>query len=118
MNYIETFKIDNCEKITLHYYKKMSDKRDGVSPKSEEITDKTIFGKILLLMNKLPDKGEMMIKMGDVPVLEVIMTINKSETVYFTYYRKSVKTTDSSFYSNPPDEEKILFELLNSILNN
>ena len=95
----------------------MSDQRDGISPKSAEIKDKAIFGKILLLMNKLPDKGDKMVKMGDVPILDVIITLDKSETVYFTYYQMSVKTPDTSFYSNPPEEEKILFELLNAIMN-
>lgn len=117
MKYINTFKIDKCDKITLHYYKKMSDQRDGISPKSAEIKDKAILEKILLLMNKLSDKGDKMVKMGDVPILDVIITIDKSETVYFTYYQMSVKTTDTSFYSNPQEEEKVLFEFLNAILN-
>lgn len=116
MKYAETFKIDNCEKIALSYYKKMSDKRDGFRPKTAEITDKTILGKTILLLNKLPDKGDMMVKMGDVPILEVILTINKDEQVSFTYYQKSIKTTDTSFYSKHPEEEKILYELLMSFL--
>lgn len=118
MKYIETFKINKCDKITLNYFKIMSDSRDGVAPKSKEITDKVTLDKILLLINQLPDKGVKMIKMGNVPMLDVIMTTDKGETIYFTYYEGIIKTTDTSFYSDQrPKEEKILYGLLMSILN-
>jgi len=118
MKYAETFKINKCDKITLDYYKKMSDSRDGVKPKSKEITDKVILEKILLLLNKLPDKGDHMIKMGDVPILNVILTVDKGEKIYFTYFQDMIKTPDTSFYYSPgPKEEKVLFDLLKSILN-
>lgn len=117
MKYIETFQINKCDKITLNYYKKMSDKRDGIVPKSLDITDKVVLEKILSLMNKLPEKGDMMVKMGDVPILDVILTTDNSEVIYFTYYQKSVKTTDTSFYSSHPEEEKMLYELLTGMLN-
>ena len=118
MKYVETFKINKCDKITLHYFKIMSDSRDGIAPKSKEITDKTTLDKILLLVNQLPDKGVQMIKMGNVPMLDVIITTDKGETKYFTYYQGIIKTTNTSFYSDPrPKEEKILYGLLLSILN-
>ena len=118
MKYAETFKINKCDKITLNYYKKMSDSRDGVQPKSKEITDKVTLEKILLLLNNLPDKGEEMIKMGDVPILNVVLTVDKGETIYFTYFQDMIKTPDTSFYSGPkPKEEKALYDLLKSILN-
>ncbi len=118
MTYTATFQIKKCDKIILRYYKKMSDSRDGVTTKSKEITDKVILQKILLLLKQLPDKGDMMIKMGDVPILEVLMTIDKGETVYFTFYDKMIKAPDTSFYSGTaPAEEKKLFDLLTSILN-
>jgi len=112
MNYVTTFKIDKCEKIVLNSYKKMSDSRDGIKPKSKEITDKAVLEKILALINKLPDEGTMMIKMGDVPIIDVILTINKAETVYFTYYQSSIKTPATSFYSDHPSQETQLYNLL------
>jgi hypothetical protein len=118
MKYVETFKINKCNKITLHYYKLMTDSRDGIAPKSKEITDKATLDKILLLVNQLPDKGTKMIKMGNVPLLDVIITTDKGETIYFSYFQGIIKTTDTSFYSDPrPKEEKILYGLLMSILN-
>lgn len=117
MNYVETFKVGKCDKLALSYYKKMSDKRDGIKPSmSVEITDKGILEKIISLLNKLPDKGDMMIKMGDVSTLEAVLTTGKGENFYFTYYQNSIKTTDTSFYSTPPLEEKMLYELLMSLL--
>ena len=96
----------------------MTDSRDGIAPKSKEITDKATLDKILLLVNQLPDKGTKMIKMGNVPLLDVIITTDKGETIYFSYFQGIIKTTDTSFYSDPrPKEEKILYGLLMSILN-
>jgi hypothetical protein len=117
MNYVETFKIADCEKITLYYYEKMSDPRDGGTPKTREITDRETITKLLALINKLPDEGEKMIKMGDVAMLRVNLTLSKSETVFFTYYGKMVKAPDTAFYSNGPAEEKTLYGLLITLLN-
>ncbi len=112
MKYIETFKIDSCDKISLYYFKKMSDKRDGIpAAKSNDITDKVIINSILALLNKLPEKGDEMIKMGDVSILEVVL-IQKNNHSYFTFYKNAIKTPDTSFYSNSPQEEKMLYDLL------
>lgn len=112
MNYIETFKIDSCDKIVLHYYKKMSDKRDGIpASKTIDITDKAVIQSIIMLLNKLPEKGDEMIKMGDVEILEVVL-IQKNNLSYFTFYKNAIKTIDTSFYSNSPQEEKMLYDLL------
>lgn len=112
MKYIETFKIDSCDKISLNYFKKMSDKRDGnQASKTINITDKVVIQSIIMLLNKLPDKGDEMIKMGDVDILEVVL-IQKNNTSYFTFYKNSIKTPDTSFYSNSPIEEKMLYDLL------
>ncbi|MBU1077207.1 MAG: hypothetical protein KKH98_07940 [Spirochaetes bacterium] len=116
MNYIETFKIPACEKIVLESYKKMSDSRDGKAPKVREITDKDVLKKILALMNELPDKGEEMIKMGDVPIINVVLFIGHDKAVYFTFYQDMVKTPDTSFYSEAPAQEKELYDLLVSFL--
>lgn len=114
MKYIETFKINKCEKITLHFYKKISDSRDGIPPLVREINDKEVLGEIISLLNKLPDKGDMMIKMGDVAVLKVIITLDNTASSYFEYYEDSIKTPATSFYSGSPGEEKKLYELLMS----
>lgn len=114
MKYIETFKIIKCEKISLHFYKKMSDSRDGIPPLVREISDKGVLGEIVSSLSKLPDKGDMMVKMGDVAVLKVIITIDNTESSYFEYYEDSIKTPATSFYSESPSEEKKLYELLMS----
>jgi hypothetical protein len=112
MKYIETFNIDSCEKISLLYFKKISDKRDGIpASKTIDITDKAVIQSIIVLLKKLPDKGDEMIKMGDVEILEVVL-IQKNNSSYFTFYKNAIKTPDTSFYSNSPQEEKVLYNLL------
>jgi len=111
MNYIETFKIKTCNKITLQYFNKMSDARDGKAPIEKEIIDENKLKQILFLLNKLPDEGDMMVKMGDVPILNVILQVDKNEPVYFTYYQSAIKTPATSFYSIAPTEVKLLHDL-------
>lgn len=114
MQYVETFKIEHCEKITIRYYNKMSDSNDGIPPKSKDITDVETIYQLLSLINKLPDKGEIMIKMGNVSVLQVLLTINETETVFFSFYGSGIKTTDTTFYSKHPVEEKKIYDMLMS----
>ncbi|HEY9049326.1 MAG TPA: hypothetical protein VIN08_25665 [Ohtaekwangia sp.] len=115
--YTSTFKFKPCDKIILTYYDRMSDQRDSIPPhKTSTITDHATINRILALTDKLPDKGDIMIKMGDVSILETTLVYPDS-VVYFTYYESRVKTPDTSFYSERPQEEKVLYELLISTLN-
>jgi hypothetical protein len=117
MNYIETFQTDVCDRILLEYYNKLSDERDNIAPyKQAVLTDPDTIKKIITLMHALPDKGDMMVKMGNVPVLKVTL-IYKDKAVFFKYYENSVQTPATSFYSTPPQEEKLLFELLMAAVN-
>jgi len=123
VKYITTFNIENCNKITLQYYHKMANTKDGKPSKTLVITDtgsvdKPNLDKILTLIKTLPDKGTKMTKMsGDVPLLNVILSTNTGETTYFSYCYGQAKTTDSSYYMDPrPKEEKILYGLLLSLL--
>ncbi len=117
MNYIETFQADVCDKILLEYYNKMSDERDNIAPhKQAVITDTDTIKKIIDLIHAFPDKGDMMVKMGDVPVLKVTL-IYKDKAAFFKYYENSVQTPATSFYSTPPKEEKLLYELLMTAVN-
>jgi len=114
--YITTFQIDQPDKINIESYDKMSAQYDStLTPKRTEVTDASTITRILKLIKALPDKGEIMKKMGDVPLLEVRLTY-KEKVLYFDYYSESVKTPDTSFYTNPPAEEKQLFDLLNTLL--
>lgn len=76
-----------------------------------DITDKVIINSIITLLSKLPNKGDEMMKMGNVAVLEVVL-IQKNNLTYFTFYKNFIKTPDTSFYSNSPQEEKMLYDLL------
>lgn len=117
MQYTETFQLSTCDKIILEYYNKMSDQPNGIAPlKKASIVAKDSIEKIITLVHALPDEGDMMVKMGDVPILNVTL-VYPDKSVFFTYYENSVKTPATSFYSAPPKEEKILFELLMATLN-
>lgn len=114
MKYLESFKINSCEKITIYFNEKMSDSKNGKPPKVKEISDKKDLKKIILLLNKLPDKGDVMISMVNSPVLKVIITQSEAEKSYFEYYGHSIKTPATSFYSESPIEEEKLYKLLMS----
>ena len=115
--YITTFQVGQPQSITIESFLKMSDQNDStVVPKGAEVTDGPTIVRILELLKSLPDKGEIMKKMGDAPLLEVKL-IYADKILYFDYYSGSVKTSDTSFYASAPDQEKQLFDLLNSLLN-
>jgi hypothetical protein len=117
MNYIETFQADVCDKILLEYYNKISDERDNIAPQKETVlTNTDTIQNIINLIHAFPDQGDMMVKMGDVPVLKVTL-IYEDKAVFFKYYENSVQTPATSFYSTPPKEEKLLYELLMAAVN-
>ncbi|MFY9311509.1 MAG: hypothetical protein WAQ28_20865 [Bacteroidia bacterium] len=116
LKYVTTFKIDSCEKITIRYHKKMSDPGNGIAPKTKEIRDKATISQLLQLIRALPDTGEIMKKPGDVSVLQVILTLNDNETEFFAFYGETIKTTDTSFYSKHPAEEKVIYNMLMKLL--
>ena len=110
MQYLKTFKIKSCYKITVNQYKKASDSRDGKKHKSAEISNKHTIDKIIKLLNALPDKGEIMISWGPVPLTEVIMH-NEDGSEFFSFYNSRIKTPDTSFYSEKYSEEEKLYNL-------
>ncbi len=117
MSYVSTFQLKPCVKIKLEYFEKLSDERDGVAAKkTKELTDAKVISEIFALLTPLPDKGDMMVKMGDVPFLRASL-IYADRTEYFTFFSKFIKTPDTSFYSPHPAEEKKLYDLLQSLLN-
>lgn len=117
MKYIETFQAKVCDKILLEYYNKLSDEGDNIAPqKQATITDADTIKKITTLLHAFPDQGDMMVKMGNVPVLKVTLIYN-DQAVFFKYYENSVQTPATSFYSTPPKEEKLLYEILMAIVN-
>ena len=116
--YIETFQVKDCSKIVLEQYGKMSDEFDETPPQHiREITDEPTISSIISLASALPDKGEIMKKMGNVPLLKATFFC-KEDTVFFDYYQDAVKTPATSFYATHPKEEKVLYELLVSLLEN
>ncbi len=114
--YVTTFQIAQPQRITIESFQKMSDQHDStIVPKGAEVIDGPTIIRIVELVKALPDKGEIMKKMGDAPLLEVKL-IYADKVLYFDYYSESVKTPDTSFYANAPEQEKQLFDLLNSLL--
>ena len=117
MTYITTFQFDKPERIDVEYFAKMSDQRDSVpAAKKAQITDANTITTIMGYAGKLPDKGDIMIKMGDVPITNIILSY-PDKKLYFTFYNHRVKTPATSFYSNAPADEKALYDFLFSIVN-
>jgi hypothetical protein len=114
--YVSTFQFEKADRIIIESYNKMSDQNDSlVLPKKAEIIDEPTIARISELAKVLPDKGEIMKKIGDVSLLEVKL-VYKDKVLYFDYYRETIKTPDTSFYVNPPAEEKQLYDLLISLV--
>jgi hypothetical protein len=115
--YATTFKLRPCELVIVEDYGKMSDASDNTPPKAiRELRDQATISKILALAAALPDQGQIMKKMTDqVPLLRTTL-MYADDTIFFDYYNASVKTPGTSFYANPPQEEKALYELLQSLV--
>src|SRR6478609_8201669 len=97
--YITTFQIAQPERITIESFQKMSDQYDStIVSKGAEVTDGPTIIRIMELVKALPDKGAIMKKLGDVPLLEVRLTYS-DKVLYFDYYSESIKTSDTSFYA-------------------
>ena len=106
--YASTFQLTTPERIIVEDFTKLS---DSIPAKKLEIQDPSTIKKILALLFQLPDKGEMMIKMGDVPLkrLNLVFT-DRIEVVEF--YNGRIKTPATSFYAQPQPMEQMLFELV------
>ena len=116
-DYVTTFKLRPCEVMIVEGYGKLSDASDNTPPKAiREVRDEATLHQILTLAAALPDEGQIMKKMaGDVPLLRTTL-LYADDTIFFDYYNTSVKTPSTSFYANPPQEEKALYELLQSLI--
>jgi hypothetical protein len=115
--YVRTFALPACEAIILEYYPQMSNKSDHVAPvKSRTLVEAADMDKILTLVRKLPDEGQIMKKMGNVPLLQVTC-VHGEAAEYFEFYDGALKTPATSFYANHPTEEKELFDLVTSLLS-
>ena len=114
--YATTFKLRPCEVAIVEDYGKMSDASDSTPPKAiRELRDEATIHQILALAAALPDEGQIMKKMGNVPLLRTTL-MYADDTIFFDFYNASVKTPSTSFYANPPREEKALYELLQSLV--
>jgi hypothetical protein len=114
--YATTFKLRPCEVVIVEDYEKMSDASDSTPPRAiRELRDAATINKILTLAAALPDEGQIMKKMANVPLLRTTL-LYADDTVFFDYYNASVKTPSTSFYANPPQEEKALYALLQSLV--
>ena len=114
--YATTFKFRPCELVIVEDYEKMSDASDSTPPKAiRELRDEATIRQILTLAAALPDEGQIMKKMANVPLLRTTL-VYADDTLFFDYYNASVKTPSTSFYANPPREEKALYELLQSLV--
>lgn len=117
MVYIATFQIGKIDRIVIESFRKISDSRDGIAPEVREISDSKVLDQVRKLMNALPDLGDEMIKMGDVPLINVKVVAGKGET-YFSLYNGKVKLPDTAFCSDPPEAEAQLHALLMQALRN
>jgi hypothetical protein len=110
--YVDSFQLKTPDKIVIDQYSRMSEASDSVAPASTKyFVDKSKLSEIIGLVNQLPDEGDMMIKMGDVPLVRVTLFYDTA-AVYFDFYNKRIKTPATSFYSTESETEKKLYSLL------
>ncbi len=96
----------------LTYFLRMSHQRDGLAPaKQAYCTDALTLGEWMRYLRALPDTGDMMKKPGDAALLTVEL-IFPLGVWYFSFYDGHLKTTDTSFYSEPPLPAKQLYQAL------
>lgn len=113
MNYLKSFKIAECDKISLNYYKKLS----YHSPeKTVEITEMDEIERVLAILNKLPEKGDEMISMGPVAIIKASFFLKEETVGYLEYYGGLLKMPDTSFCSEKSDAERELYDLFQSKL--
>ena len=66
MEYVKTFSINECKKISLRSYKKISDSRDGIIPPiTAEINDEKKIATILSLLKKIEEEIRRYYKFGE-----------------------------------------------------
>ena len=106
--YVSTFQLTTPEKIIVEDFLKMS---DTIPAEKHEIKDPAAIKKILAVLFQLPDKGEMMIKMGDVPLKRLNLVFSDRIEV-IEFYKDRIKTPATSFYAQPNPMEEMLFELV------
>ena len=111
--YVDMNNLPGCSRIIIAYFKKLSDPEPS---KTAEVTCEETIQNILDLLSRLPGTGDMMIKMGDVEYIHVTLYIDEGEDIEFEYFEDMIKTEDTSFYSESPEEEKELYILLKSLL--
>jgi hypothetical protein len=115
--YATTFKFRPCEVVIVEDYGKMADASDNTPPKTiREVHDQATIREIVALAAALPDEGQIMKKMADNAPLLRTTFLYADDTIFFDYYNTSVKTRSTSFYANPPREEKALYALLQSLV--
>lgn len=96
------------ERIIVDDYLKLS---DTIPAKSKEISDPAMIKKIVAILFQLPDSGDVMIKMGDVPLKRInFVFTDRVEIVEF--YNGRIKTPTTSFYAQPHPMEEAAFELV------
>lgn len=112
--YIDTFQVEECTKISISFYLLKEDK----ITKEADIEDQKTITKILDLMRKIPDKGRIMKRMAPGDKLNVKLTLSENEVRYFTYFGNNIKTPATSFFpaGSGPKEQKELLELLKGLL--
>lgn len=103
--------MQNYDKIEIQYFDKMSNKTPSVVA---EINESKKLEEIDGLLRSLPDVGNEMIKMGNVPVLRVQIFFSSGGVEYFEFYGGRIKTPDTSFYSGVVAAEVKLYNILRS----
>jgi hypothetical protein len=117
VSYITSFQFNKPDRIEIELFSKLSDQSSGVpATKKLEITDENAIAEIVNAAAPLPDKGDIMIKMGDVSVINVTLVYPENK-LYFAVYGDRIKTPDTSFYSVSPDNEKMLVKILIGLLD-
>ncbi|MBS8121574.1 hypothetical protein [Candidatus Vampirococcus lugosii] len=104
---VYSFKIKNCNKLIIQDYLHAKQSKPN---KEIIIDDKNIIDNLTKLFNKLPEKGDMYIKLsGEVSYKRLFFICDNNNNIYkIEIYNNLIKTPGTSFLGNNKIEKQIL----------
>ncbi|WP_133259624.1 hypothetical protein [Pseudochryseolinea flava] len=106
--YASTFQMTTPDRVIIDDYTKLS---DTIPARTHEMKDSVEVKKMMALLFQLPDSGEIMIKMGDVPLKRVNLVFS-DHIEMIEFYNGRIKTPATSFYAQPNPMEQAVFDLV------
>jgi hypothetical protein len=107
------FKNKNCKSVRIRFFEKMGDEK----PAQEALVqDDAVISELMRLIDTLPTRGNMNKKWGeDTPVL-VLSFGDEPDQQNIWFFRTSIQTPDTSFFSPSLENEQRAYKLAHAQL--